>query len=50
MIYYLLIGFIYSTYIQYKNLKYKNKNREHYIGVYLIGTLFYPIHLISKLI
>lgn len=48
MIYYLLGGLLYSTYIQYKNIKSKNRNREHYVGVYLICTFFYPIHFISK--
>lgn len=48
MIYYFIVGFIYSllvlTHTIYTRIKYKNRNTEYWVGTLIIGTLFYPLH------
>ena len=53
MIIYFTIGFLYSlliiSYNIYQSLQ-GNRNTEHWVGTLLVGTIFYPVHITSKLI
>lgn len=44
---YLIIGFIYSLYLIYEAFtSLRSKNREYWVGILIMGTLFWPIDII----
>ena len=47
MAFYFTIGLLYSLFLVYKSYSsIRRRNREHWAGILLVGTLFWPVDII----